>query len=125
MLYCINFLEVWLIDEDSLDKKYVGFNDHKNPKYYELQNLCADSSVDPLEQERGELGAGARRGVSLCCLQFITVHDCTMTPAAKRCSSGAGACLLSQAGGLTLHISSGWALLCCHIIVIIIVGRNR
>ena len=29
-----------------------------------------------------------------------------MTPAATRCSSGAGACLLSQAGGLTLHIST-------------------
>ena len=66
-------------------------------------------------------------GAEFLCVvsRVITVHDCTMTPAATRCSSGAGACLLSQAGGLTLHISSGWALLCCHIIVIIIVGRNR
>ena len=59
MLYFINFLEVWLIDKDSLDKKYVRFNDHKNPKYYESQILCADSSVDPQEQERGEPVLGA------------------------------------------------------------------
>ena len=82
MLYFINFLEVWLIDKDSLDKKYVRFNDHKNPKYYESQILCADSSVDPQEQERGELVLGAE---FLCVVSsVITVHHGTMTPAATQ-----------------------------------------
>ena len=127
MLYFINFLEVWLIDKDSLDKKYVRFNDHKNPKYYKLQILCADSSVDPLEQERGELVLGAE---FLCVVSSFYNGTSWHHDPSSRCS-GAGACLLSQHRQVGFHSTEAVGaetiitLLCCHIIVIIVVGRNR
>ena len=44
-------------------------------------------------------------GAEFLCVvsRVITVHDYTMTPAATRCSSGAGACLLSQHRQVGLH----------------------